>query len=142
MYEVKTFEQFAVGDKGSFSKTVTEADVVNFAGTSGDFNPLHMNAEYAAATPFKGRIAHGALVSSFISTAGVMFVGLGAIYVSQYSKFLAPVRIGDTITATMEVVETIPEKNRIKTRTFCTNQAGKVVIDGEAIVMVPKKNLP
>ena len=137
MYELKTFEQFHIGDKGNFAKTVTEADIVNFAGTSGDFNPLHMNAEYAKTTMFKGRIAHGALVSSFISTAGAMFVGLGAIYVSQLSKFKAPVQIGDTITATMEVTETIPAKNMLKMRTYCTNQHGKVVIDGEAVVMVP-----
>lgn len=137
MYEAKTFEQFHIGDKGSFAKTVTEADIVNFVGTSGDFNPLHINDEYAKTTIFKGRIAHGALVSSFISTAGAMFVGLGAIYVSQLSKFKAPVRIGDTITAIMEVVETIPEKKMLKMHTSCVNQHGKVVIDGEAVVMVP-----
>jgi 3-hydroxybutyryl-CoA dehydratase len=137
MYEKRPFDQFHIGDKESFSKTVTEADVINFAGTSGDFNPLHMNAEYAKTTMFKARIAHGALVGSFISTAGAMFIGLGGIYVSQLSKFKAPVYIGDTITATMEVVDTIPAKNMLKMHTYCTNQSGKVVIDGEAVVLVP-----
>lgn len=137
MYDKKAFEQFDIGDKESFTKTVTEADIINFAGTSGDFNPLHMNAEYAKTTMFKARIAHGALVGSFISTAGAMLIGLGGVYVSQLSKFKAPVYIGDTITATMEVIETIPAKKLLKMRTYCTNQNGKVVIDGEAVVMVP-----
>ncbi|MDR3588614.1 MAG: MaoC family dehydratase [Negativicutes bacterium] len=136
MYEEKSFDQFRIGDKGDFAKTVTEADIVNFAGTSGDFNPLHINADYAEKTIFKGRIAHGALVGSFISAAGVSFVGLGAVYISQFTKFLAPVRIGDTITATMEVVEKIPEKKMLKLRTSCMNQHGKIVIDGEAVVKV------
>ncbi len=137
MYVAKKFSQFEIGDKGSFSKTVTEADIVNFAGVSGDFNPLHMNAEYAKTSRFQERIAHGALVASFISTAGAVFIGTGAVYVSQFSKFLMPVKIGDTITATMEVREKITEKNMIKMRTYCTNQQGKTVIDGEAVVMVP-----
>jgi 3-hydroxybutyryl-CoA dehydratase len=136
LYQVKKFDDFSVGEKGSFAKTVTEADIVNFAGISGDFNPLHINAEYAEMTMFKGRIAHGALVASFISSAGVSLVGLGAIYVSQYSKFLAPIRIGDTVTATMEVIEKVPEKRMLKLRAYCTNQHGKIVIDGEAIVKV------
>lgn len=136
MYQEKYFDEFVIGDKGSFAKTVTEADVVNFAGTSGDFNPLHINAEYAEKTMFKGRIAHGALVASFISAAGVSFVGIGAIYISQYSKFLAPVRIGDTITAIMEITEKVPEKRMLKLRTYCTNQHGKTVIDGEAFLKV------
>ncbi|MDR1321846.1 MAG: MaoC family dehydratase [Gracilibacteraceae bacterium] len=138
MYEKKTFDQFQVGDKATFSKTITEADVVNFAGICGDFNPLHMDAEYAKNTIFKQRIAHGALVNSFISSVGAMFVGLGAVYISQFSKFLAPVHIGDTITATMEVTELISEKNRLKNRTYVTNQEGKIVIDGEAVVMIPR----
>jgi 3-hydroxybutyryl-CoA dehydratase len=136
VYQEKYFDEFVIGDKGSFAKTVTEADVVNFAGTSGDFNPLHINAEYAEKTMFKGRIAHGALVASFISAAGVSFVGIGAIYISQYSKFLAPVRIGDTITAIMEITEKVPEKRMLKLRTYCTNQHGKTVIDGEAFLKV------
>jgi 3-hydroxybutyryl-CoA dehydratase len=139
MYEKKSFEQFKVGDKASFTKTITEADVVNFAGTSGDFNPLHVNAEFAKTTIFKERIAHGALVSSLISTAGAMFVGVGAVYISQFSKFMAPVKLGDTITATMEVAECIPGKNRLKMRTYCANQQGDIVIDGEAEVMIPRQ---
>lgn len=136
MYEEKTFNQISIGDKSYFAKTVTEADIVNFAGISGDLNPLHINAQYAEKTMFKGRIAHGALVASFISAAGVSLVGLGAVYISQFIKFLAPVRIGDSITATMEVVEKIPGKNMLKLHSYCTNQHGKIVLDGEAITMV------
>jgi len=137
MLETKMFSDFKIGDQGVFAKTVTEADVVNFAGTSGDFNPLHINAEYAKTSRFKERICHGALVSSFISTAAVGLVGTGGIYVSQYSKFLAPVKIGDTITAIVEVTELMPDKKMLKARSYCTNQAGKVVIDGEAVALIP-----
>jgi len=137
MYEAKRFSQFALGDKSSFEKTVTEADVVLFAGISGDYNPLHMNAEFAKTTLFKERIAHGALVNSFISAAAAQFVGVGAIYLSQLSKFMRPVKIGDTIKATVEVVQLMPEKERLQLRTYCVNQQGQVVIDGEAVIMLP-----
>lgn len=137
MIEEKPFERYQLGDIGVFSKTITEADIATFAALSGDANPLHLDPEYAKTTMFGERIAHGMLIASFISGAAFRLLGTGAIYVSQMSKFKAPVRIGDTITATMEVVETIPDRDRVRMRTYCANQDGKVVLDGEAIILVP-----
>jgi 3-hydroxybutyryl-CoA dehydratase len=123
----------------TFAKTVTEADVQTYAGLSGDFNPVHINEEFAATTMFKGRIAHGMLSAAFISTVlGMRLPGPGCIYVSQALKFKAPVRIGDTVTARVEVTGTVPEKKFVTLKTTCS-VAGKVVIDGEATLMVPSK---
>lgn len=134
-----SIEQLSVGSSASFTKTVTEADVYLFAGISGDLNPAHINEEYAKNTAFKGRIAHGILGASFISTVlGMYMPGPGTIYMKQELKFLAPVRIGDTITAKAEVVDMIKEKNRVTLKTICTNQNGVLVIDGEALVSPPK----
>ena len=130
-----TIEQLKVGQRASFSKTVSESDVYLFAGISGDFNPAHINQAYAEQTPFKTRIAHGMLSASFISTVlGTQLPGPGAIYISQSLTFLAPVTIGDTITATAEVVEIMAEKKRVRLKTFCTNQDGKEVLTGEALI--------
>ncbi len=129
-------EDLQVGMKGSFGKTVTEADIVLFAGVSGDTNPVHLDAEIAAATMFKERIAHGMLSAGFISTViGARLPGPGTIYLSQNLKFLAPVKIGDTVRATVEVIALTPEKRRATLRTTCT-VGDKLVIDGEAVVMV------
>lgn len=134
-----TIDQLSIGTTGSFTKTVTETDVYLFAGISGDLNPAHINEEYAKDTAFKGRIAHGILGVSFISTVlGMYMPGPGTIYMKQEVKFLAPVRIGDTITAKAEVIEMNREKNRVTLKTTCTNQNGVVVIDGEALVSPPK----
>jgi 3-hydroxybutyryl-CoA dehydratase len=133
------FEDLAVGQTASFAKTVTEADIVGFAGISGDFNPVHINEDFAKGTLFKGRIAHGMLSAAFISTVfGTKLPGPGCIYVSQLLKFKAPVRIGDTVEARVEVTALVPEK---KFATFKTTAsvAGKVVLDGEATLMVPSK---
>lgn len=133
------FEDLSVGMSASFAKTVTEADIAGFAGVSGDFNPVHINEEFAKETMFKGRIAHGMLSAAFISTVfGMKMPGPGCIYVSQSLKFKAPVRIGDTVTATAEVTATVPEKKFVTFKTTCT-VAGKVVVDGEATLMVPSK---
>jgi 3-hydroxybutyryl-CoA dehydratase len=133
------FEELAVGMSATFAKTVTEADIQAFAGLSGDFNPVHINEEFAATTMFKGRIAHGMLSAAFISTVlGMRLPGPGCIYVSQALKFKAPVRIGDTVTARVEVTGTLPEKKFVTLKTSCS-VAGKVVIDGEATLMVPSK---
>ena len=130
-----TIEQLKMGQRASFSKTVSESDVYLFAGISGDFNPAHINQAYAEQTPFKTRIAHGMLSASFISTVlGTQLPGPGAIYISQSLTFLAPVTIGDTITATAEVVEIMAEKKRVRLKTFCTNQDGKEVLTGEALI--------
>ncbi|HON99864.1 MAG TPA: MaoC family dehydratase [Syntrophales bacterium] len=136
----KTMDEIALGETAEFAKTVSETDVYLYAGITGDLNPAHVNEAYAADTFFKGRIAHGMLTAGFISAIlGTRLPGPGTIYIRQELNFLAPVRMGDTITARVEVVEKIPEKNRLRLRTTCTNQAGKMVLDGEAVVMPPKK---
>jgi len=133
------FEELAVGMSASFAKTVTEADIAAFAGLSGDFNPVHINEEFAKTTMFKGRIAHGMLSVAFISTVfGMRMPGPGCIYVAQALKFKAPVRIGDTVTAFVEVTGTVPEKKFVTFKTTCS-VAGKIVVDGDATLMVPSK---
>jgi 3-hydroxybutyryl-CoA dehydratase len=134
-----TIDQLKVGQRARFSKTVSETDVYLFAGISGDFNPAHINQAYAEQTAFKSRIAHGMLSAGFISTVlGTQLPGPGAIYISQSLTFLAPVAIGDTITATAEVVEILTEKKRVRLKTYCTNQEGKEVLTGEALVSPPR----
>ena len=128
-----------VGMTASFAKTITDADILMFAGVSGDTNPVHLNEEFACGTPFKGRIAHGMLTASLISTAlGTKLPGPGCIYLSQSLRFKAPVRIGDTVVARATVVELNAEKRRARFKTECT-VAGKVVLDGEAEIMVPAR---
>lgn len=133
------FEDLSEGMSASFSRTVTESDIVLFAGVSGDMNPVHLDAEYAEKTVFKGRIAHGMLSAAFISTVlGTKLPGPGTVYLAQSLKFKAPVRIGDTVTATCEVVLLDGEKKRATLRTVCT-VGGKPVVEGEALVMVPSR---
>ncbi len=133
-----TIDKINVGDSASFTKTVTEADIALYAGVSGDFNPAHINAEYANSSMFKGRIAHGMLSAGFISNVlGMKLPGPGTIYLSQELKFTKPVYINDTVTATATVIEKIEEKNRLVLETICTNQKGDVVIKGKAVVMPP-----
>lgn len=135
----KTINEIKLGDKASFEKTISETDVYLFAGITGDLNPAHINQTVSENTMFKGRIAHGILVSGLISTVlGMYLPGPGTIYLGQELKFTSPVKIGDTIKAEAEVIEIIKEKNRIKLRTVCTNQEGNMVIDGIATVMPPK----
>ena len=131
------FEDLQVGTTASFSKTVTDADIVLFAGVSGDTNPVHIDEEYASATMFKGRIAHGMLTAAFLSAVlGARMPGPGAVYLSQSLRFRAPVRIGDTVRATATVTALDAKRRRATLETICT-VAGKVVVDGEAVVMVP-----
>ncbi|NFV82002.1 MaoC family dehydratase [Magnetospirillum aberrantis] len=133
------FEELFVGQTAVFGKTVTEADIAAFAGVSGDTNPVHLNEEYAKGTMFKGRIAHGMLSASFISTVfGTKLPGPGCIYVSQSLKFKAPVKIGDTVMARVEVTALAPEKKFATFKTQCL-VGDKVVLDGEATLMVPAK---
>lgn len=135
----KTIREINVGDVATFSKTVTEADVVNFAGVSGDFNPAHLNEAAAKEGIFGRRIAHGMLSASFISTVlGTQLPGEGTIYMGQELRFVKPVFFGDTVTATCTVTEKIEEKNRLKIETVVTNQDGEPVITGFATVMPPK----
>jgi 3-hydroxybutyryl-CoA dehydratase len=134
------FEDLSPGMSAVFSKTITEADLLMFAGVSGDTNPLHLDEEFASRTMFESRIAHGMLTASLVSTVlGTKLPGPGAVYVSQAVRFLAPVRVGDTVVARAVVREIIPEKRRIKLATSC--QVGdKLVLDGEAVLMVPLRN--
>lgn len=135
----KTIDELKIGDRAEFSKTVSESDIYQFAGITGDFNPAHMNEEYAKKTFFKTRIAHGMLSAGFISTViGTKLPGTGSIYINQTLNFLAPVRIGDTITARVEVIEIMDAKKRVRLKTECVNQAGKQVLDGEAVISPPK----
>lgn len=135
-----SINELEIGQKASFSKTITESDVYLFAGVTGDLNPAHLNEEYAKGTIFKGRIAHGMLAAGLVSAVlGMQLPGTGTIYMGQEMKFLAPVHLGDTITATVEIAELIPEKNRATLRTTCINQDGTLVFDGKATVMPPKK---
>ncbi len=129
-------EDFKIGMSATFSKTITEADIVLFTGVSGDNNALHINQEFAETTPFAGRIAHGMLTASVISAAVAnRLPGPGAIYMSQSLIFRAPVRPGDTVHATVIVKEIFFEKNRVVLQTTCTVK-GHAVIEGEALVKV------
>ena len=139
MMEGKRLRDMTVGETAAFTKTVSEADVYGFAGITGDFNPMHVNAVHAAASRFERRIAHGILSAGLISAVlGMQLPGAGAIYVSQSLRFLAPVYLGDTITAEVEVVELIAEKNRVRLATRCRNQDGVTVAEGES-VLLPRK---
>jgi len=133
------FEDLSVGMSGAYGHTVTEADILLFAGVSGDTNPVHLNEELAAASMFGGRIAHGMLSASFISTVfGTRLPGPGCIYLSQTLKFKAPVRIGDTVVARVTVKALTPEKRKALFDTVCT-VGETVVLTGEAEIMVPKR---
>lgn len=125
-------EDLQVGMSASISKTVTEADIIMFAGVSTDVNPAHIDEEYAKGTQFGGRIAHGMLSASFISAVlANKLPGAGTIYMGQTLKFKAPVRIGDTVTATVTVREVVVEKRRCVLDAVCT-VGGKAVIEGES----------
>lgn len=133
----RKYEEINVGDTGSVSKTVTEADVILYAGITGDNNPVHVNDIEAKASRFGQRIAHGMLSAGFISAVlGTCLPGKGTIYMGQTLKFLRPVHIGDTVTAIAEAVEKNDEKRQIRFKTIVKNQDDKIVIDGEAQVML------
>lgn len=135
----KSIKDIKLGDKEFMQKTVTETDIYLYAGITGDLNPAHINEEYAKKTFFKTRIAHGMLTGGFISAVlGTKLPGPGTIYLSQDLKFTAPVRIGDTINAEVEVIEIIKDKNKVKLKTTCVNQNGETVLQGTAVVMPPK----
>ncbi|MGE1062077.1 MaoC family dehydratase [Megasphaera paucivorans] len=136
MSEEKTYEEMQIGDKTSFGKTISEGDVYAFAGITGDFNPVHVNEVEAGKTMFKGRIAHGMLSAGIISATMTRAAQGGLpIYCSQELAFKAPVRIGDTITCTAELIGKIPEKHRLIFQTTVVNQDGVVVTDGKAVML-------
>lgn len=133
-----TIDQMQVGMKRSYAKTITETDIILFAAASGDINSVHLNQEYAEKTLFGGRIAHGILSAGVISACiANKLPGVGTVYLGQTLKFKAPVRPGDTVTATVTVKSLDAEKNRVVLDTIC-QVAGKTVLEGEATVMAPK----
>lgn len=139
MIKGKTIEEINIGDKASLARTISESDVYLYAGITGDLNPAHINEEESKKGVFKGRIAHGMLTAGLISAVlGTLLPGPGSIYLGQELKFLAPVRMGDTIRAEVEVVEIIKGKI-VKLKTNCINNKGEVVIEGYATILPPKK---
>jgi 3-hydroxybutyryl-CoA dehydratase len=131
---VKRFDEFRVGDRAVYQKTITAADLVTFAEMTGDRHPAHLDENYGRASAFGQRVAHGMLTASLLSTANGLLLGVpGAVSVEQTLRFLRPVFIGDTITATTEVVEILPRTRRLRCRTTCTNQHGELVVAGQAI---------
>lgn len=133
-------EDITPGMTAVYTRTVTDADIVTFAGVSGDTNPLHLSDDFAKGTMFEGRIAHGMLSASFISTLiGTRLPGPGAIYMSQSLKFLAPVRPGQTVNTRATVTDINHEKARITLHTQCM-VGDEVVIEGEALIKVPTRN--
>jgi 3-hydroxybutyryl-CoA dehydratase len=133
------FEDLKVGMQATVSRTITETDLRNFSGVSGDTNPMHLNEEFARQTPFGGCIVHGMLTASLISAViGTKLPGPGCVYMSQTLRFLAPVRVGDTVYATGTVKELIAQKHRVVIDTKCYVR-DTMVIDGEALIKVPSK---
>jgi 3-hydroxybutyryl-CoA dehydratase len=133
-------DELSVGDAAELAKTVTESDIAMFAEVTGDFNPVHIDPVAAEKSVFGGRIAHGMLSAGFISAVLAMRLpGAGSIYLSQTLRFTKPVRIGDTVTARVEVLEVIVPKRRVRLATTCRNQNGEVVVEGEALVMLEKR---
>ncbi|MGM0664216.1 MAG: MaoC family dehydratase [Thermodesulfobacteriota bacterium] len=135
----RTYQELQIGDSASFSKTVSETDIYLFAGISGDFNPVHVNEAYAARTSFKTRIAHGPLILSLIAPVlGTRLPGLGTIALELSCRFRAPVHIGDTVTATAVVHEKLEAKKWVRLALSWENQDGRLVAEGEALVMPPR----
>ena len=131
------FDELTLGQTAEFTKTVTETDIVLYAGITGDFNPMHVDEVAASKSRFGSRIAHGMLTAGFISAClGMKLPGPGAIYLSQTLRFKAPVRAGDTITARLEVTELRPDRKRLTLSTTCLNASGEVVVEGDATVMM------
>lgn len=135
----KTIEELQVGMVASLTKPYDEWDILAFAAITGDINPAHVDEAFAQESIFRGKVAHGLLTASLISAVlGTELPGPGTIYLSQELRFLKPVRIGDTVTARVEVIGVVREKNLAKLRTTCTNQREEIVLEGTALVMPPK----
>jgi uncharacterized OB-fold protein len=134
-----TYEELEVGMSASFSKTISETDVYLFAGISGDFNPMHLNEEFAKRTPFGTRIAHGALPQSLVAPVlGMKLPGLGTVALEITTRFKAPTYFGDTVTCTAEVVEMLEQKKWVRLDIIWTNQRGELVGEGTALVIPPR----
>ncbi len=133
------FEDLAVGMSASITRTMTDADIRSFAAATGDTNPIHLDEDFARGSIFKTRIAHGMLTASHISSVfATRLPGAGCIYVSQEFKFKAPVRLGDDVTARVEVTGFVPEKKFVIFKTQCL-VGEKVVVEGEAVLKVPSR---
>ena len=133
-------DQLTIGDAAEFRKTISESDVYLFAGVTGDFNPLHVDAEYAKTTPFGARVAHGPLTFSLCAgLLGTELPGLGTVAVSNQITYEAPVFIGDTIAVRVEVAELDPDRNRATMAVKWTNQKGTQVASGSMVVKPPKQ---
>lgn len=134
------YSELSVGMRADFSKLVSDADVRSFADITGDHNPVHLDDAIASRSRFGGRIAHGMLSAGIVSAAiAGRLPGPGSVYLSQTMKFTAPVRIGDTITATITVLELL-SKNRVRLATTCRNQSGETVLDGEAVILLDSQS--
>ena len=130
------FEELTVGTKDTLSRTVTDDDLLLFAKVSGDTNPVHLDEAYAATTQFGGRIAHGMWTAALISCAlATKLPGPGGIYLGQELKFMRPVKVGDTVTVQLEILEINEKRQRATVSTNVVNQHGKVVVKGKAEVM-------
>jgi len=135
----KTFEEIEVGEWASNTKTVTETDIVLYAGLTGDFNPVHVDAEYAKTTKFGERVAHGTITLGLVAPViGMQLPGKGCVLLSLTGNFHLPVKIGDTITARGEISEKLTEKKLVKMALSFKNQRGEEVVSGEAIVRPPR----
>ncbi len=133
-------DKYTIGQKASFSKTITEADLVRFAELSGDYNPIHIDSEYAKQTRFGQRISHGLLTASVLSgLLGMHLPGKGSVYMGQTLRFVKPVFIGDTITAQAEVIDFDSDRGIMKLKTECLKQDGTLVLEGEATMLVPRE---
>ena len=137
-----TYEEISLGQTATYTRTVGEREIQLFAAASGDVNPVHLDEDFAASTQFKGRIAHGMLTGAFISAALAMELpGPGTIYLGQSLRFRLPVKIGDTITVSLEVIEKKDRRQYVTLECKATNQDGKVVASGTAEVMAPSEKM-
>ncbi|WP_411823235.1 MaoC family dehydratase [Leptospira sp. 'Mane'] len=134
----KTYNEIQIKDNAQFTKTITETDVYLFAGISGDFNPLHVDEEYAKTTEFGTRIAHGGLAASLLAPVlGMKLPGVGTVALETTTKFRKPVYFGDTITCKVEVIEKVEKLKAVRMKVVWTNQKGEVVSKGDALVIPP-----
>ena len=137
--EVDRFEVLAIGQMAESTRVVTESDVVLFAAITGDLNPVHVDIDHASTSSFGQRIVHGMLTAGHLSALMAMQLpGPSAVYLSQSLQFVRPVHIGDAITSRVEVIELIEAKRQVRLATSCRNQRGKVVLEGEALILVAK----
>jgi 3-hydroxybutyryl-CoA dehydratase len=136
--EKRIYEDIKLGEKMSFSKTITEADIFAFCGITGDFNPLHVDEAFSKQSRFQGRIAHGMLVAALVNQTLTAMMGQGGVHVTQQVAFKAPVKIGDTITVVTEVTEKLEEKRRVVFASIWTNQDGVIVVTGKSEGLLPR----